>query len=315
MTTSTAAPPGRSLQHPADGRVQPLRRPGRWIATVLVLVVLAQLVHGLATNQAFEWSRFRYWAARPVILEGLLLTLKVTALSAVFGFLGGVVVALGRLSRSPLLRAISWTYIWLFRSIPLIVLLLLIYNFSALYHTLSLGVPFGPPVATFSETDLFSATTIAVLGLSLNEAAYAAEVVRAGILSVDQGQWEAAHALGLPKWRRFRRIVLPQALRAIVPSYVNQLIGLLKGTSIIFYVSLLDLFGEVESLQSTYPGDVIPLLTVATAYYVLLTSILSIVQYYVERYYARGALRTIPPTPAQRLRASWRELREVAAKV
>lgn len=316
MTTSTAAPPGKAYdaQEIADGRVQPLRRPGRWIATVVVLVVLAQFAHGLFTNQAFEWARFRYWFARPVILQGLLLTLKVTALSAVFGFLGGVVVALGRLSRSPLLRAVSWTYIWLFRSIPLIVLLLLIYNFSALYHTLSVGVPFGPSFATFNETNLFSATTIAVVGLSLNEAAYAAEVVRAGILSVDQGQLEAAHALGLPKARQFRRIILPQALRAIIPAYVNQLIGLLKGTSIIFYVSLLDLFGEVESLQSTYPSDIIPLLLVATVYYVLLTSILSIVQYYVERYYSRGALRTVPPTPLQRLRAGWNEYREKATQ-
>ena len=315
MTTSTAAPPGRPpLEEIADGRVVPLRRPGRWVATVIVLILLVQFAHGFLTNQAFEWARFRYWFARPVILQGLVLTLKVTALSAVFGFLGGVVLALGRLSRSPLLRAVSWTYIWLFRSIPLIVLLLLIYNFSALYHSLSLGLPFGPSFATFNETDLFSATTIAVVGLSLNEAAYAAEVVRAGVLSVDQGQWEAAHALGLPKARQFRRIVLPQAVRAIIPSYVNQLIGLLKGTSIIFYVSLLDLFGEVESLQSTYPSDIIPLLIVATVYYVLLTSILSIVQYYVERYYSRGALRTVPPTPIQRLRAALREFQEKATQ-
>ena len=295
-------------------RVQPLRRPGRWIVTLVVLVLVAQFVHGLATNPFYQWDRFGYWFLRPTILDGLVITLEVAALSAVLGLLGGILLALARLSRSPLLRAVSWTYIWLFRSIPLIVLLLLIYNFSALYHTLSVGVPFGPSFATFTETDLFSATTIAVVGLSLNEAAYAAEVVRAGILSVDQGQLEAAHALGLPKFRQFRRIVLPQALRAIIPSYVNQLIGLLKGTSIIFYVSLLDLFGEVESLQSTYPSDIIPLLLVATVYYVLLTSILSIVQYYVERYYSRGALRTVPPTPFQRLRAALQEFREKATQ-
>ena len=315
MTTSTTAPPGGdvALDEIAARRVQPLRRPGRWIATVLVLVVLAQVAHGLFTNQAFAWSRFEYWFARPVVLQGLLLTLKVTAFSAVFGFLGGVVLALGRLSRSPLLSAAAWSYTWLFRSIPLIVVLLLIYNFSALYHTLSFGVPFGPSFVSWKETNLFPDTVVAIVGLSLNEAAYAAEVVRGGILSVDQGQLEAAHALGLPKSRQLRRIVLPQALRSIVPNYVNQLIGLLKGTSLIFYVSLLDLFGEVQSLQSTYPGDIIPLLLVATVWYVILTSILSAVQYYVERYFARGALRTLPPTPLQRLRAAVSGLRTAAA--
>jgi polar amino acid transport system permease protein len=293
VTTSATAPPAGdvSLDDIAARKVRPLRRPGRWIATAVVLVALAQAAHGLATNQAFAWPRFEYWFARPVVLHGLLLTLKVTALSAVFGFLGGVVLALARLSRSPLLSAAAWSYIWLFRAIPLIVVLLLIYNFSALYHTLSFGVPFGPSFVSWKETNLFPDTVVAVVGLSLNEAAYAAEVVRGGILSVDQGQLEAAQALGLPKSRQLRRIVLPQALRSIVPNYVNQLIGLLKGTSLIFYVSLLDLFGVVQSLQSTYPGDIIPLLLVATVWYVILTSILSVIQYYVERYFARGAQR------------------------
>jgi polar amino acid transport system permease protein len=150
---------------------------------------------------------------------------------------------------------------------------------------------------------------IAVIGLSLNEAAYAAEVVRAGILSVDQGQHEAAAALGLPKRYQFARIVFPQSLRAVIPSYVNQLIGLVKSTSLVFYVSLLDLFGSVQSMGSTYPGDIVPLLLVATIWYVILTSVVSVVQFYVERYYSRGALRTVPPTPLQKLRAALRDLR------
>jgi polar amino acid transport system permease protein len=229
----------------------------------------------------------------------------VTALSAVFGFVGGVILALGRLSRSPLLQVTSWAYIWLFRSIPLIVLLLFLFNLSAIYAQLGLGVPFGPQFTTFRTTDLLSFVAIAVLGLSLNEAAYAAEIVRGGILSVDAGQVEAAHALGLSRFRLFRRIVLPQALRAIVPGYVNQLIGLIKASSLVFYVSLLDLFGIVQSMGSTYPADIVPLLLVATVWYVILTSALSVVQYYVERYYSRGAVRTLPPTPLQRVRASF----------
>ena len=310
MTTQSAAPP---LAPPdADGLTSrpavPRRRIGRWIATAVVLVLLAQFINGLVTNPFYAWDRFSYWFTRPVILEGLVVTVKVTALSAALGLAGGIVLALMRLSRNPLLQAVSWAYVWLFRSIPLIVLLIFLFNFSAIYAVVGVGVPFGPQVATFRTTDLLSVLAIAVLGLSLNEAAYAAEIVRAGILSVDAGQVEAANALGLAPARRFRRIVLPQALRAIVPAYVNQLIGLIKASSLVYFVSLLDLFGTVQTEYATFPTDVVPLLLVATVWYVIATSILSVVQYYVERYYARGAVRTLPPTPLQRLRAAVRSL-------
>ena len=293
----------------AAQRVLPLRRPGRWIATAAVLVVAAQVVHGLITNPFYQWNRFAYWFLRPTILDGLLITLEVVAYSAVLGLLGGIALALARLSKSPVLRAVSWIYIWLFRSVPLIVVLLFLYNFSALYKTLSFGVPFGPAFFTFDESRLATDMVVAVIGLSLNEAAYAAEVVRGGILSVDQGQHEASAALGLPKGYQFTRIVFPQALRSITPNYVNQLIGLIKGTSLVFYVSLLDLFGSVQSMGSTYPGDIVPLLLVATAWYLILTSVVSVVQFYVERHYSRGALRTLPPTPLQKARSGLRDLR------
>ncbi|MFE2326818.1 amino acid ABC transporter permease, partial [Streptomyces sp. NPDC059385] len=296
-------PPG-----PAE-RVLPLRRPWRWIATAVVLVLVAQAGHGLLTNRFYQWDRFTYWFVRPVVLDGLLVTLQVAAYSAVLGLIGGILLALARLSPHPVLRSVSWTYVWLFRSVPLIVVLLFLYNFSALYPRLSIGVPFGPAFFTFDESRLATDMVLAVVGLSLVEAAYAAEVVRAGLLSVDHGQHEAAAALGLPKRYQFTRIVFPQALRAIVPAYVNLLLGLVKATSLVFYVSLLDLFGTVQSLGSTYSGDVVPLLLVATAWYVILTSVISAVQFYVERYYARGALRTLPPTPLQRARAGLRDLR------
>ncbi|MER5414414.1 amino acid ABC transporter permease [Streptomyces virginiae] len=304
-----AAPTGPSGPPAPAERVRPLRRPGRWLATGVVLVLAAQAVHGLLTNPFYQWDRFAYWFLRPVILDGLLITLQVAAYSAVLGLVGGVLLALARLSANPVLRSVSWTYVWLLRSVPLIVVLLFLYNLGALYPTLSIGVPFGPAFLTFDESRPAPDMVIAVVGLSLAEAAYAAEVVRAGLLSVDQGQHEAAAALGLPGRYRFTRIVLPQALRAIVPSYVNLLIGLVKATSLVFYVSLLDLFGSVQSLAGTYSGDVVPLLLVATAWYVILTSLISVVQFYVERHYARGALRTLPPTPAGRVRAALRELR------
>ncbi|MER5178234.1 ABC transporter permease subunit [Streptomyces sp. NPDC002896] len=299
-----------SAQRPLSAqRVLPLRRPGRWIATAVVLVLVVQIGHGLVTNPFYQWDRFGYWFVRPVIVDGLLITLQVAAYSALLGLLGGILLALGRLSRSPVLRAVSWVYIWLFRSVPLIVVLLFLYNFSALYKTLSIGVPFGPAFFSFDESRLATDIVVAVVGLSLNEAAYAAEVVRGGILSVDQGQHEAASALGLPKRYQFVRIVFPQALRAITPNYVNQLIGLIKSTSLVFYVSLLDLFGSVQTMGSTYPGDIVPLLLVATIWYLILTSVVSVIQFYVERYYSRGAVRTLPPTPLQKLRAGVRDLR------
>ena len=293
----------------AAQRVLPLRHPGRWILTAIVLVLIAQIGHGLVTNPFFQWDRFSYWFLRPTILDGLLITLEVAAYSAVLGLAGGILIALARLSRSPALRAAGWVYTWLFRSVPLIVVLLFLYNFSALYRTLSVGVPFGPAFFTFDESRLATDMVVAVVGLSLNEAAYAAEVVRGGILSVDQGQHEAAAALGLPKSYQFTRIVFPQALRSITPNYVNQLIGLIKGTSLVFYVSLLDLFGSVQSMGSTYPGDIVPLLLVATAWYLILTSAVSVVQFYVERYFSRGATRTLPPTPLQKVRGALRDLR------
>ncbi len=305
-----------SVRRPTDQRVVPLRHPGRWVLTAAVLVVAAQLVHGLVTNQFFQWHRFGYWFLRPAILHGLSTTLQVTAWSALLGLLGGILLAAARLSRSPVLRAVSWFYVWLFRSVPLIVVLLFLYNFQALYATLSLGVPFGPGFVHFGEAKVATEMVVAVIGISLNEAAYAAEVVRAGVLSVDQGQHEAAAALGLPRGYQFTRIVFPQALRAIVPTYVNQLIGLIKSTSLVFYVSLLDLFGRVQTLSSTYPSDIVPLLLVATVWYLILTSLVSVVQFYVERYFSRGALRNVPPTPLQRLRATLRDLRaRVATEV
>lgn len=302
--------PARPPVRPRTERVLPLHRPWRWVATAVVLVLLAQAGHGLLTNPFYQWGRFAYWFTRPVIVDGLLITLQVAAYSAVLGLIGGIALALGRLSSNPVLRAASWVYIWLFRSVPLIVVLLFLYNFSALYPTLSVGVPFGPAFFTFDESRLAADIVVAVVGLTLCEAAYAAEVVRSGLLSVDPGQHEAASALGLPRRYQFVRIVFPQALRSIVPAYVNQLIGLLKATSLVFYVSLLDLFGSVQSMGATYPGDVVPLLLVATVWYVILTSVVSVVQFYVERYYARGALRALPLTPAQRARSGLSSLRE-----
>jgi polar amino acid transport system permease protein len=310
----TAPAPGRAPDlddELASLEVVGVRHWGRWIASVVVAVLLAQLIHAGITNRALEWSVFREYVFDPTILDAIAITLKLTFLAALFGFIGGIVLAAMRLSRSPLLRAVSWTYVWIFRSVPLIVQILLWGNIAILYRRVSLGVPFGTSFAELTTKDLITSFTAAVIGLSICEAAYAAEVVRGGILSVDHGQHEAAEALGIPRTRQFRRIVFPQAMRTIMPSAANQLIGLVKSTSIVYVLAIGELFYQVTVIYGR-TTRVIPLLTVATFWYVVMTTVLSIAQYYIERHYSRGAVRNLPPTPIQRLRAQVRGLRRVS---
>lgn len=288
-----------------DRPVVPLRHPLRWIAAALVLVVLLNFVETLFTNEQWGWPAVGKWLFSPAVLTGLQLTLTATALSAVISFAGGVVVAIARLSRNPVLSGLAWGYVWLFRSVPLILVLVFLYNLGSLYPTIGIGIPFGPQFEV-PTANVLGDLAIGVIGLSLSEIAYASEIVRAGVLAVDHGQHEAAQALGLPRRRQFVRVILPQALRSIVPAFVNQVVGLLKASSLLFYVSLLDLFGVVQNLSSTYPTDIIPLLVVATIWYLVLTSAVSIVQYYVERWTARGSVRALPPTPWQRVRRAVR---------
>ncbi|MFS0730325.1 amino acid ABC transporter permease [Curtobacterium sp. 1P10AnD] len=288
-----------------DRPVVPLRHPVRWIAAALVLIILLNFVETLFTNEQWGWPAVGKWLFSPAILTGLQLTLVATGLSAVISFAGGIVVAVARLSRNPVLSGLAWGYVWLFRSVPLILVLVFLYNLGSLYPTIGIGIPFGPQW-DIPTANVLGDLAIGVIGLSLSEIAYASEIVRAGVLAVDHGQLEAAQALGLSRRRQFTRVVLPQALRSIVPAFVNQIVGLLKASSLLFYVSLLDLFGVVQNLSSTYPTDIIPLLVVATIWYLALTSAVSIAQYYVERWTSRGSARALPPTPFQRLRAAVR---------
>ena len=288
--------------------VVPARHPWRWVGTAVVAVLTAMATNALITNPAWDWGTVGQYLFAPSIVNAVLLTLQLTVLGIVVGFVLGTVLAVMRLSPNPLLRSVSWTYIWIFRSVPLILQLLFWYNLALLYDTLSIGIPFGPAFVEFGTMDLVSPVTAAVLGLGLHQAAYAAEVVRSGFLGIDQGQLEAAAALGIPAWRRFRRIQLPQAMRIIVPTAANELIGLVKGTSVVYIMALSELFYQVQVIY-TRTGRVIPMLLVAAVWYLVLTSVLSIGQFYVERHYAKGALRTLPPTPLQRLRATVAGLR------
>lgn len=303
MTDTTTAAVQEAEQAPP--RVVPLRHYGRWAAVVVVLLLLAALVVSVVTNRNFEWPVVRHYFTTSEVLRGLLVTVWLTAVTLVAGFLLGAVLAVMRLSRNPVLAALSWGYVWLFRSTPLLVQLLFWFNIGALYPRLSLGVPFGPALFTLNTVNLIGATTAAVIGLALHETAYAAEIIRGGLLSVPHGQTEAAQALGLSRFRTFRRIVLPQAMRSIIPAAGNMLVGTLKGTSMVSVLAVGDLLYAVQLIYNrTY--QVIPLLLVATVWYAIVTSLLSVAQYYIERHYARGADRQLPPTPRQRLVAWWR---------
>ncbi|AEW93306.1 MULTISPECIES: amino acid ABC transporter permease [Streptomycetaceae] len=270
--------------------IVPARHPWRWVATAVVVVLLAQLVHGLVTNPVWDWGTFAAFFTADSILKALGVTVQLTVYGTVLGFALGLVLALLRLSGSPFLRAVAFGYVWAFRSIPLIVQLLFWFNLSVLYRRLDFGIPFGPGFFSFDTRDMVSSMGAAVLGLALHQAAYAAEIVRAGVLSVDPGQREAAAALGIPRLRQLRRIVLPQAMRAILPNAANEVISLFKGTSIVSVMAIGELFYQVQVVYGRNTR-VIPLLMVATVWYVLLTTVLSVLQHYVERRYARGAAR------------------------
>ncbi|WP_238325060.1 amino acid ABC transporter permease [Rhodococcoides fascians] len=275
--------------------------PWRWVIAVATLIVVGQFLHGFVTNPGWDWGTFAQYFTAASVMSALWLTIQLTFWGTLIGFAIGIGLAVARLSDNPVLQVISWFYIWAFRSIPLIVQLLFWFNIAYLYQTLSLGIPFGPSFFQFDVNSVISGSTAAIIGLALHQAAYSAEIVRAGIISVDQGQLEAAAALGIPKRREFFKIVLPQAMRGILPNAANEVISLFKGTSIVSVMAIAELFYQVQVIYGRN-GRVVPLLMVATVWYIILTSVLSIVQFYVERHYAKGAVRNIPLTPIQQIR-------------
>jgi len=270
-----------------DARLVAPRRPGRWVSAAITLLLAAMLGHTLLTNRRFQWGVVGQYFTSTSVLDGLKLTLWLTAATMAAGFVLGVVIAYVRLWGSPIPRSFAFGFVWLVRSVPLLVQLLFWYELASLYPQLSFGIPFGPSFGSANTAHLFSGELAAFVTLTLDVAAFSSEIVRGGILSVDRGQSEAAQALGLGRLRTFWRIVLPQAMPAIVPATGNLLIGTLKSTSLVSVIAVVDL---LYSVQLIYNADfeIVPLLLVATIWYVILTTLLSVGQYYVERHYSRG---------------------------
>ncbi|MDL2398287.1 amino acid ABC transporter permease/ATP-binding protein [Rhizobium mayense] len=280
-------------------RIVPARHPGRLAGTVFAALIIAAVLYSTFSNPRWGWGVFGQWFFAEPVLVGLGRTLLLTALAAVSGSILGTALALARVSKSPLLSGLSWGYIWLLRSIPMIVLLLVLNNLGYLYETIKIGVPFTNTVLVdYPTVQLLTPFAAAFLGLTLNQSAFFAEIVRGGILSVDQGQLEAASALGLSRRRQAFRIILPQAMRSILPTGFNEIIGLAKSTSMVYVLALPELFYTVQVIYRRNL-EVIPLLMVATVWYLVIMTVLSIAQHYIERYFSKGAVRNPTPLPFQ----------------
>lgn len=288
-------------------RVIPARYPMRTIGTIFAAIMIMIVLYSVFTNPRWGWDVFAEWFFAEPVLVGLSRTVLLTIIGGAFGATLGTFLALARVSKSPLLSGSSWTYIWFMRSIPLIVLLLLLNNIGYLYESFRISNPFtGTTIVEYPVISLLTPFAAAVIGLTLNQSAFFAEIIRGGILSVDSGQHEAAAALGLPKRRQSLRIVLPQAMRSILPTGFNEIIGLAKGTSILYVLALPELFYTVQVIYRRNL-EVIPLLMVATVWYLVIMTVLSIIQYYIERHYSRGAVRHFVQLPFQK---NWQQLLE-----
>jgi len=272
------------------------------VAVAILAVIVAMMIHGVVTNERFHWDTVGKYLFDQRVGQGILVTLELTVLSMAIAVTLGVILAVMRLSPNPILSGAAWVYLWVFRGTPVYTQLVFWGLVGVLYPQIGFGIPFGPQFATFDGKDLIAPFVAALLGLALNEAAYMAEIVRAGILSVDEGQTEAAAALGMARGQLMRRIVLPQAMRVIIPPTGNEVISMLKTTSLVIAVPYsLDLYAKTRDI-STRLFLPVPLLIVAAIWYLVMTSMLMTGQYYLERYYARGSLRTLPLTPLQKLR-------------
>ena len=306
MTTGTDVL-GNPLPAPAaQGRppaIQaiPVRHPWRWVAAVVVLALAAAVVYTFATAPDLDWSVVGTFLFFPQIMHGVLVTLALTAIAMIIGITLGVILAVMRLSVNPVVSSVSWFYIWFFRGTPVLVQIFFWFNIGSILPLLHIGIPFTHLVWVGTTNKIVTPFLAAILGLGLNEAAYMSEIVRAGIISVDTGQTEAAQALGMVRVLVMRRIVLPQAMRVIIPPTGNETISMLKTSSLAYLATVSELF-FVQKEISNFNYDIIELAIVASIWYLAMTSVLTFGQYYLERYFARGDARQLPLTPIQRFR-------------
>ncbi|QPK82052.1 amino acid ABC transporter permease [Schaalia sp. ZJ405] len=266
----------------------PVPRPGRWVSAVIVALIALMMLHSLATNPNYQWNVVWQWLFSRTIVTGVIYTLILTVLAMVIGTALAITMAVMRQSINPILRWVATAYIWFFRGTPIYTQLIFWSLIPTLYPTITIGIPFGPTFAQLETAAFFSTFSMAFIGLGLNEGAYLAEIMRAGLLSVDKGQWEAATALGMPRSVIFRRIILPQAMRVIVPPIGNETISMLKTTSLVAaipYTLELTFVARTKGQELFAP---VPLLIAAALWYLVITSLLMWIQSHIEKHYGKG---------------------------
>lgn len=273
------------------------RHPGRWISAAAIVFLGLLLLRSVVSNPNFGWETVGMYIRDVSIVRGIAITLELTAICMLIGIVLGVVLAVMRISANPVVRTAAFAYVNFFRGTPVLVQLLFWYNLAALYPSITFGIP----GVDLDANEIITPLTAAILGLGLNQAAYMSEIVRAGILSVEHGQSEAAGALGINRLQTMRRIILPQAMRVIIPPTGNETIGMLKTTALVSVISVPELLYSAQIIYARN-FETIPLLMVASIWYIVVTSILSIGQFYLERHYAKGGQRSLPPTPWQQLK-------------
>jgi polar amino acid transport system permease protein len=256
----------------------------RWLAAAAIVVVLAAIGRAFANGQ-IEWAYVSRFLTAKVILEGIVNTMVMAVLAMALGIFLGVVIAIMRLSPNPVLKSVAAGYTWLFRGTPLILQLLLWFNLALVFPTIGI-----PGLWSARAVDVMTPFLSALLGLGINQGAYTSEVVRAGMLSVDVGQYEAAMAIGMGRLHALRRIILPQAMRVVIPPLGNEFIGMVKATSLASVIQYPEVLHNAENIYYAN-SRVIELLIVAGLWYLLVVSILTPLQMLLERRFARGALR------------------------
>lgn len=286
-----------------DVEALPLRRPGRWIWAIALLLFAAWFVQALATNKNIDYAVVGEYLFNDGIIAGVGVTLLITAISMVISTVLAVVLAAMRLSGNPVMVVFSSFYVWLFRGTPLLVQIVIWGYFGLIFEKITLGIPFTDIVFWEVDTNvLLTAFVAGILALTLNEAAYSAEIVRSGMLSVDSGQKEAAASLGMSPFHTFTRILLPQAMRVIIPPLGNELISMIKNTSLLSLIAVMEVYTRATQISAQNLKQV-ELLIVVSIWYLLIVSLLSIPQYYLERHFAKGVERNAPATPLQKAKA------------
>ncbi len=259
-----------------------------WLVTLLIAANFAWIV---ANNENFGWPVVAQYFFDSTVMQGLSVSLGLTVVAMLIGVVLGLLLAVARMSQDVLASSLSGLFVWFFRGTPLLVQLIFWYNLSTLFPEISIAIPFGPTLVSWETNSVITPMTAAIVGLALNEAAYMAEIIRGGLLSVDRGQAETAEAFGMTKARALWRIIIPQAMRSIVPPTGNQLISMIKATSLVSVIAMADLLYSVQSIYNR-TFEIVPMLMVAVIWYLLITSVLNIGQGYIERYYGRGDRRT-----------------------